>query len=210
MRALYLHGFASGPSSSKAQYFRRRFEQCGVTLEIPRLDDGDFEHLTISGQLAVIERATRDEPATLIGSSLGGYLAALYAARHAEIERVVLLAPAFHFARRFQERFAPGELEHWKRHGSIPIFHYGYGEERPLGYQIVEDAVRYEDEPGFPQPALILHGQGDAVVPAAISETYAVRHPAVTLRLYDSGHELTDVLDPMWSEIRTFLPFPEG
>ena len=27
----------------------------------------------------------------------------------------------------------------------------------------------------------------------------------VTLRLLQSGHELTDVLEPMWSEVATFL-----
>ena len=55
----------------------------------------------------VIERAVGEQPAILIGSSLGGYLAALYAARHpAQIERLVLLAPAFQFPRRWRERYS--------------------------------------------------------------------------------------------------------
>src|SRR5690348_17748458 len=53
-----------------------------------------FEHLTISGQLGVLERTLQNEPVRLIGSSMGGYLAALYAARHPEVDRLVLLAPA--------------------------------------------------------------------------------------------------------------------
>jgi len=207
-RFIYLHGFASSPSSNKARYFHRRFEESGVTLSIPQLDEHDFEHLTLTRQMAVIHRTGGGHPSILLGSSLGGYLAALYAARHPEVERVVLLAPAFHFARRFPERFSPEDLELWKRHGSIPIFHFGFGDKRPLGYQIMEDAVQYEDEPDFPQPALILHGRRDSVVPPAISESYAQRHANVSLRLYESGHELTDVLDPMWAEIRAFLPFP--
>ena len=48
-------------------------------MEIPILDEGRFEELTISGQLRVIERAVGGQPAILMGSSLGGYLAALYA-----------------------------------------------------------------------------------------------------------------------------------
>jgi len=209
VRAIYLHGFASGPSSTKARYFHRRFEESGIALAVPALDEGDFEHLTLSRQLAVIDRAAGGEPSVLMGSSMGGYLAALYAARQPEVQRVVLLAPAFHFASRFQERFSAENLEAWKRDGSIPIFHFGHGEERPLGYQIVEDAVQYEAEPEFSQPALILHGRRDPVVPAAISESYVQRHRNVSLRLYDSGHELTDVLDPMWAEIREFLAFPK-
>src|SRR5437899_8000134 len=96
---VYLHGFASGPQSSKAQFFRRKFAERGVTLRIPQLDEGDFEGLTISGQLGVIERAAAAAPVSLIGSSLGGYLGALYAARHPEVEWLVLLAPAFQFPR---------------------------------------------------------------------------------------------------------------
>jgi uncharacterized protein len=52
---LYLHGFASGPSSSKARFFRERLERAGASVEVPDLAAGDFEHLTITAQLAVVE-----------------------------------------------------------------------------------------------------------------------------------------------------------
>ena len=100
-RILYLHGFASGPSSSKARYFQERLESAGMPVEVPDLAAGDFEHLTLTGQLGVIERSAAAGPVSLAGSSMGGYLAALYAARHPEVLRVVLLAPAFDFARRW-------------------------------------------------------------------------------------------------------------
>jgi len=206
-RVVYLHGFASSPLSGKAQFFQRKFAACGIPMEIPRLDEGCFEALTISGQLRVIERAVSEQPVILMGSSLGGYLAALYAARYpSQVQRLVLLAPAFQFPRRWQERYSP---EKWKREGSISVFHYGDGRERRLGYQFVEDAAQYEDEPEFPQPALILHGVRDTVVPAAISTAYAARHPGMRLVLLESGHELTDVLEPMWSEVSDYLGVPE-
>ena len=205
-RIVYLHGFASSPLSSKAQFFRRKFAAAGISMEIPQLDEGRFEELTISSQLAVIDRVVDGQPAILMGSSLGGYLAALYAGRHPEIERLVLLAPAFQFPRRWQERYSP---EDWKRAGFISVFHYGDGRERRLGYQFVEDAAKYEDEPNFRQPALIFHGVGDNVVPAALSRDYAARHPNVRLVLLESGHELTDVLDPMWSQVSDYLAVPE-
>src|SRR5579862_8028879 len=154
---IYLHGFASGPRSAKAQFFKGKFAERGVTIQIPQLDEGNFEGLTIGGQLAVIEREAAGRRVNLMGSSLGGYLAALYAARHPEaVERMVLLAPAFQFPRRWRERFSAAELDQWKREGSRPFFHYGYKVERRLGYQLVEDAARYEDEPEFSQPTLIL------------------------------------------------------
>ena len=136
------------------------------------------------------------------------YLAALYASRHAaQIQELLLLAPAFQFPRRWQERYSP---EGWKREGFLPVFHYGEGRERRLGYQFVEDAAQYEDEPEFPQPALILHGVQDSVVPAEISRVYAARRPNARLVLFESGHELTNVLEPMWLEVSNFLSVPES
>jgi uncharacterized protein len=206
MRIVYLHGFASGPQSNKAQFFRSRFEELGVPFEIPQLDQGNFETLTVSGQLAVIDRAVRGERVTLMGSSLGGYLAALYASRHANIENMVLLAPAFQFPSRWRQRYGP-ELEEWGRTGTKLFYHYAFKEERPLGYRFVEDAVQYEDQPDAAQPVLILHGTRDEVVPPEVSLDFARRHPHATVRLLESGHELTDVWDALWNETAAFLGF---
>jgi pimeloyl-ACP methyl ester carboxylesterase len=206
MRIVYLHGFASSPQSSKAQFFRQKFDQLGVSFEAPQLDEGNFEGLTITGQLSVVERAVGGRPAVLMGSSLGGYLAALYAARHpGEVERMVLLAPAFQFASRWRARFRPEDLELWKQQGSAPFFHYGYKSAQRLGYSFVEDADQYEDAPDFGQPVLILHGSEDAVVPPGISLEFAAARPNVRLRLFASGHELTDVLAGLWMETSRFL-----
>jgi uncharacterized protein len=204
-RFVYLHGFASSPQSSKAQFFRKRFAEKGLELEVPRLDGGDFTRLSITGQLRLIADIIAAQPSILIGSSLGGYLAALYAARHPDVEKLVLLAPALQFPSRFRERYSAQDLARWQRDGAVSVFHYGYKREVPLGYQIVEDAQTYENEPEFAQPALLLHGSRDAIVPASISTGYAARHPNVTLRLFDSGHELTDVLEDLWEETSTFL-----
>lgn len=204
-RVLYLHGFASGPQSKKAQYFRSQFAQIGIGLEIPDLVEGDFEGLTITGQLNVIERAAGGESISLIGSSLGGYLAALFAARHPEISRVVLLAPGFGFPRRWPERLGADAMAEWRRTGFLPVFHYGEKAERRVGYQLIEDGSRYEDYPEVTQPCLIYHGLRDDVVPASFSEIFAASRPNVELHLEDSGHELIDVLDSMWPRIRDFL-----
>jgi uncharacterized protein len=201
---VYLHGFASGPASQKARFFRARFEQCGIPLEIPGLAAGDFENLTVTGQLAVLERLCGGRPATLIGSSLGGYLAALYAARHPEVERLVLMAPAFEFARRWASWLGAEQLANWRRTGSIEIYHYGDKRPRRLGYGLVEDAARYEDYPDIRQPVLIFHGARDDAVPVEYSREFASTRPNVRLEVLDSGHELLDVLDRMWDETRRF------
>ncbi|MGH9660493.1 MAG: alpha/beta hydrolase [Bryobacteraceae bacterium] len=202
MRIVYLHGFASGPASRKAMYFRDRFAGHGIDLATPDLCPGNFEDLTITSQLAAVEQAA---PEILIGSSLGGYLAALYAARHPEVGKVVLMAPAFAFTKRWPETLGAERVAAWRATGWLDVFHYGAGAMRRLGYQLIEDGARYEDFPDVRQPALILHGREDPVVPARYSEEFASGRPSARLVLFDSGHELTDVLEPMWAEIRSFL-----
>jgi pimeloyl-ACP methyl ester carboxylesterase len=200
MNVIYLHGFASGPQSSKAQFFRRRFEERGIAMQIPDLSEGNFEGLTITGQLRVIERIPSAGD-ILIGSSMGGYLAALYAARHPEVTKLVLLAPAFGFARRWPLRLGEAKVAEWRRTGWLPLYHYGDKMERRVGYQLLEDAAQYEDYPEISQSALIFHGRNDDVVPVEYSQEFAARHPEVTLRVMDSGHELLNVLEEMWMEI---------
>jgi pimeloyl-ACP methyl ester carboxylesterase len=204
-RILYLHGFASGPQSSKARYFRQLLEAAGAQVAVPDLADGDFERLTITGQLAVIGRAADAGPVSLIGSSLGGYLASLYAARHPEVRRVVLMAPAFGFAQRWPERLGPAEVAAWRRAGTIDVFHYAENRHRKLGYQILADGERYEAYPDFAQPALIFHGSHDDAVPVRYSEDFAAAHPNATLEVLDAGHDLLNVLDYMAPKITRFL-----
>ncbi|MFN0172863.1 MAG: alpha/beta hydrolase [Bryobacteraceae bacterium] len=205
MRWLYLHGFASGSSSKKAAFFQDRFAAVGLTLEIPDLTAGDFEHLTLSGQLRVIESELKGEAACLVGSSMGGYLAALYAARHPEIECVVLLAPAFGFARRWPLRLGEDVTRQWRETGWMTLFHYGRNQEARIHYGLLEDGLRYEDYPAVAQPALVFHGTRDDVVPSEFSAEFRRRNPRAEVHFLDSGHELTDCLDGMWTRMEAFL-----
>lgn len=204
-RILYLHGFASGPSSKKAAWFRDRFAERGTAIEILDLAEGDFDRLTITGQLHVIERAANEEPVSLIGSSLGGYLAALYASAHPEAERLVLMAPAFNFVAGWRNRLGPEAMMRWKQTGNLAVEHYGDHRIHQLDYGLIEDASEHEAYPSFHQPALLFHGRNDDVVPPEQSITFAQRHPNVALHLLDSGHDLLDVLDPIWRETTRFL-----
>jgi pimeloyl-ACP methyl ester carboxylesterase len=204
-RILYLHGFASGPSSSKGRFFRQILEHAGATVLVPDLAQGDFEHLTITGQLAVIDEIVGGAPAALVGSSMGGYLAALYAAHHAAITRLVLLAPAFGFALRWPEWLGAEAIEAWRRNGWMEVFHYGGNRQRRLSYALLEDAARYEDYPDFSQPALIFHGLHDDVVPVDSSRQFAAGHRNARLEIMDSGHELLNVLEEIGPQVSGFL-----
>jgi uncharacterized protein len=197
MRFVYIHGFASSPQSRKARAFEAALEEKGIRLEIPAMDEGDFEHLTISGQLALLERIIGGQPVRLIGSSMGGYLAALYASFYAEVDRLVLMAPAFGFAPRWKARIVEG--------ADIDVYHYGDKTTRRVHYGLIEDAMRFPASPVFGQPALIFHGVNDDVVPVEYSREVAARQPNAQLVELDSDHELLDVLPEIVLQAVDFL-----
>jgi pimeloyl-ACP methyl ester carboxylesterase len=199
MKFVYVHGFASSPQSRKAVQFRDALAARGVPVAIPFMDRGDFEHLTISGQLGVLEELIRGDPVCLIGSSMGGYLAALYAAAHPELARLVLLAPAFGFARRWDEKI--GETKPL----GLDVFHYGDNKVRRVHYGLIGDALRFPSEPDFTQPAWIFHGIHDDVVPIEYSRDFAALRANVRLTELDSDHELLNVLDRIVGEAIPFL-----
>lgn len=200
MRFIYLHGFASGPGSRKAQTFRSALEARGIQLEIPDLAMGDFEHLTISGQLRVIEKLLNGAPCRMIGSSMGGCLASLYAAAHPEVDRLVLMAPAFGFVARWQEMQGAAGIARWRDTGWLDVLHYGDRTMRRVHYGLLEDARDFPGFPDFRQPALIFHGVNDSVVPVDLSREFVGSHPNACLREVNSDHELLDVLDAVIAE----------
>jgi hypothetical protein len=204
MRYLYLHGFASGPLSRKARFFSEKLASRGVSLEIPALDQGDFEHLTITRQLDFVTRLLDHQAAVLIGSSMGGYLAALYASRHPEVNRMVLLAPAFGFGARWAETFGADKVEEWRTRGYAEIYNYAAHDTRRLSIDLLNDAVRHPGYPACGQPTLIFHGIHDDVVPLAAVAAWVDDNEA---RLFpmDSGHELLDVLEQVWEQSQSFL-----
>jgi len=206
-RVIYLHGFASGPQSRKATVLGDRLRSAGFDVDVPSLDEGDFSHLTISRQLRFLESLVAGNPVTLIGSSLGAYLAALFAARHKhkEVTRLILLAPAFDFFRLWQSELGPEGVSDWRQTGVIRVFHYGVGRELPLHFDFLQDAGQFESFPAFTQPALIFHGDRDPVVPIDLSRRFVANHSNARLITLSSGHELTDVLDPIWQHSKDFL-----
>jgi pimeloyl-ACP methyl ester carboxylesterase len=205
-RFLYLHGFASSPASRKARLFVERLRDHGICLEALDLAP-DLQNLTLTGQLAVVEDPTHGQNAVLIGSSMGGYLAALYAAAHPQsVERLVLLAPAFDFYQLWAKKLGPAELEQWRTSGTTRVYHYGMGQETLLGFALMEDAERYPGFPDVQQPCLVLHGLQDVVVPFQQSLRFAAVHPSTTkLVSLDSDHELTNNLNEIWNHSKNFL-----
>jgi pimeloyl-ACP methyl ester carboxylesterase len=205
---LYLHGFASGPSSHKARVLSERFAAIGVPVDVPDLTPGDdgFERSSPSSMLAIAEArlGSAPPPHAIIGSSLGGYLGAVAASRDPSIERLVLLAPAFRLFERWRARLTPAELDDWRAHG-LETQHYASGRRRRIGWQFFEDARGW---PAFPEvrvPTLCIAGTRDETVPIADVEAFVARTPTARLVAVDDGHELAASLDRIFEEARAFL-----
>lgn len=203
---VYLHGFASGPGSKKARFFGERFAARGVPFHAPDLAAGNFATLTLSGQLSVVAAAVAERRVTLMGSSMGGYLAALFAAANPSlVERAVLMAPAFDFAARWRARLGEQAFAGWQHTGSLPVFHYGEGREMNVGFELYSDALGFAAFPRVEPPVLVFHGVHDDVVPADLSQGFADVNPHARLRLLESNHELLDVTETIWEETWAFL-----
>lgn len=208
---LYLHGFASGPQSYKAQALKTRFEAVGRSLTIPDLNQGDFSTLTLSRQIQQARELilAQSQPTVIIGSSLGGLTAAWVAEQwdlQGRIEKLVLLAPAFCFLAQWLPRLGEAALGQWRQEGWLSVYHYADQTQKPLHYRFVEDAQGYHDDDLKGQiPTLICHGLHDEVIAIEASRAYADIRPWVQFQELDSDHALGNVEAEIWQTMANFL-----
>ncbi|MBN3894400.1 MAG: alpha/beta hydrolase [Nostoc sp. NOS(2021)] len=211
MHYIYLHGFASSPKSAKARDIGDRFAQIQTKLKIPDLNAGDFSQLTITRQLTQVaaEFSNDSTPVTLIGSSLGGLTAAHLGQKNLQVQRLVLLAPAFGFLSHWFPKLGHEEVQRWQQEKYIMVYHYGEQRSIPLSYDFVTDAAQYQEELlQRPIPTLILHGKKDEVIPVEASRNFARSRPWVELVELDSDHALGNVMEEIWQAIRLFCQLP--
>lgn len=207
---VYLHGFASSPRSTKAAFFAERLRAHGISLSCPDFNQPDFTSLTITRMLAQVAAevdASPGEPVTLIGSSLGGAIAILAAARMpARVTQLILMAPAVLFAKPGHGALPPERIEEWRRKGVLSFFHYGADAERPLSVDFYDDSLRYDAfNAVFQQPALVFQGKHDTSVDAATVEAFCRARPRASLILLDDDHQLQASLPQIWKDTEAFL-----
>jgi pimeloyl-ACP methyl ester carboxylesterase len=207
---VYLHGFASSPASSKAGRFARELGARGVAYRCPDLNLPEFETLTTTRMLeqtrAVVEQCA--PPVALIGSSLGGFVAVHAAAgdRTGRIDRLILMAPAFDFGGNRLRQLGDTGIDQWRRAGRLEFFHYAFNEPRHVGFELYEDAARYDAFAiDLSLPILIFQGTRDASVDPEMVTRWASSRPNVTLRLLDDDHQLTESIETIWAESERFL-----
>lgn len=209
-RYAYLHGLASGPRSRKGVALRDAFARRGVPLALPDLNRPSFERLSHAAMIAAVDALAG--PAgrwSLVGSSLGGWVAARWAELHPDrVERLVLLCPGFDLAARWPALLGAEALARWEAEGALPLAD-AEGVTRPLHVGFLEEARRGPGRPVVPCPTLVVHGTRDEVVPIEGSRRYAAAHPdRVRLVEVDDDHGLVASLPTIVAEAAAFLGLP--
>jgi uncharacterized protein len=209
LQCLYIHGFASGPSSTKANFFADNLRQLGFTVHVPDMNGDNFSDLTITSQLQIIERLEKNAGSDLlvIGSSMGGLMSVLAANRFPSIKALVLMAPAFGLNKRWPQRLGAKQFQEWRELGTLQVYHYGFERDVPLKYTFIEDAASYQTEDiKVKVPTLVMHGTNDTVVPCTESERFHLLNPEyVEFHTVNSDHGLTDCLPKLWSFTTKFM-----
>ncbi|MEO6776075.1 MAG: YqiA/YcfP family alpha/beta fold hydrolase [Kofleriaceae bacterium] len=205
MEVFYLPGFASGPSSTKAQAFAAHLASRGVTVECLDLRKPSFEHLRLSAMIDHVRASLRGDT-ILIGSSLGGLTAARVAERDERVKALVLLAPAFRLVHRWQEQLGT-EWDDWKRTGWREVFDYSKNGPSKISFGFIDDALALgTDLPNVMARSLVIHGTRDEIVPIEYSRELAQLHPDnVTLIEVDDGHQLLGSIPRLLAESDRFL-----
>jgi pimeloyl-ACP methyl ester carboxylesterase len=176
-------------------------------VHLPDLRRPSFATLTHDAMLAALDeldatQGDRDAPWLLVGSSLGGHLAALWAARHpARVAALLLLCPAFDLPGRWPALRGAEAMARWQREGTL-LHDDDEGRPQPLHWEFFQQAARHDPWPAPVSPAVVVHGRADAVVPLSSSERFVAARPdARRLVVVDDDHDLMSSIDVVEREL---------
>lgn len=158
--------------------------------------EGAFADLTVTGEVDdlagawTFARARAGGPTALIGSSLGGTVALLFAAERADVAAVATIAAVAHPGRRARA-LPDAERRRWRRDGS-----YDFNGMR-LGTAFLDDIERLDVLARVGRvtcPVLLTHGTADEVVPVDDAAQLAARlcGPSTIRRYEGADHRFSD------------------
>jgi pimeloyl-ACP methyl ester carboxylesterase len=168
------HGMESNKESDKLVLLGQELAQRGLLAL--RFDfacagaAGKFEEITYSGEVEDLQAAflfMRDRPVekiALLGSSMGGTVALLFAAQHTSVAAVVTIAAPVHPERFASRLLTPAQVQEWRETG-----YTSYHGQR-INVSLLDDLEKInvpEAAQKISCPIFILHGDRDEVVPVA-------------------------------------------
>jgi pimeloyl-ACP methyl ester carboxylesterase len=218
---LYLHGFGSRQSGTKAEFFRRRFLDrglafCSFDFQGHGDSGGSMLDLTLSRNLSDVGRVhallgERGYAAVvLMGSSMGGGSALWYAARRPEgVAAAIHVAPSVALGEGLLEWVGPENARRWEREGKLLL--EGEVASCEVGWGLIADLADYRVErlrSIYRTPTLIFQGKNDASVPwrKVLDFVVGCRYEEIDLHLMaGADHRMIDRLDYLWRLADAFL-----
>lgn len=204
--AVLCHGFLSGKNSTTNKTLTRLLTECGIATF--RFDffgqgesEGPFEAVTntlaVGQAMAAIDlmRQRGYRRIGLMGSSFGGLVSILTAARRTDLACLALKCPVVDFAEELRLEFGAEEMARWKATDTIPNM-MGGTERIRLRYAFYEDCLRqiaYEPAQSITAPTLIVQGDADEHVPLHQSRRLfeALRVPKRLEMIPGADHQFT-------------------
>lgn len=204
---IYIHGFASNQHAEKALHFEARAKALGLgyirfDLRGHGASSTSLREMTLSewmrDTLAVIDQiAPAPAPVVLIGSSMGGQIAAWVALERPErVAANLLLAPAFDFYENRVQNLGSEGLARLANEGEARVRNEWI--DVVIGRALLEDAAQYRSADlvrRYQTPTLLLHGTADTAVRFDGSLEFLRRTPARPIDLVaiaGGDHRLTD------------------
>lgn len=207
---LFITGFLSKRWGNKSKALAHWCEERGwgfCCYDVRGFGDseGTFTDYTLSDWMAdartVLEAVKNGPPITIVGNSLGGWIAWMMAQEFAQVERLILIAPAFNMMGVRAKSIAPERLHEWHTAGWMPWDDDPLHKDWPLSWKWVEESEAYW-KTSFDRlrhvKTTILHGLHDAAISPDGSRQFAeelvIRDPAfpLDLRLIPGDHRLSN------------------
>lgn len=163
MNLCFFHGLESSPQGTKARLIRKKYPGCLIPALTPDLD-----------QRVLIAEQTVKKPVLIVGSSLGGLTALMFADRHPDMTTaMVLMAPAV---------------------GCTDSSLFSEKQGRILSGVYVPAGI----------PTVVIAGKRDQLIPLAAIQNMIGRSPEpkdIRLHVVDDDHNLHRSMDLMMDEI---------
>lgn len=218
---LYLHGFGSDQEGDKAQYFRHKAMQSGLTFcsfDFQGHGDsgGDMEGVTLSRNLEDVRRvhavlqSRGHRRVILLGSSMGALTGLWYSALHpTELIAGLHIAPALGLEEGLAGWAGDEGLQRWEHDGSLEVENeFGSWD---LDWNFMLDLCSYHDHrlmDLYRTPCLILQGQQDDRVDWTRVQDFAAECPYRDIEFHlfaDGDHRLADRKERLWDLMVGYL-----
>lgn len=196
------HGMESNKNSEKLAWLGAALARRGIL--VLRFDfsyagesSGKFEDITYSGEVDDLRAAyallQSQDPAkiAILGSSMGGSVALLFAAEEPEIAALVTVAAPIHPEQFPARTLTARQMEQWRDRG-FTLYHG-----QKLNVSLLHDLEKIrilEAAPRITCPVLIIHGSADEVVPVKEAHELdgCLRTEKQMLILQGGDHRLSD------------------